>query len=250
MKNNNKKWLLYGFIILAILNIVLLGYIVIGLGGGNVGLSPFPWGDQCNDPNNLLSPCTIGDPVYNTQLQIRGSQIKDYINDHELKILSGSGGVNIKNIKISGIDYTTSPPREVRVDVLVNGTLSILDTLTPSNARTSIAGGAMALSSPSNRSMYITPDFIEFKDFLNNKQMFLSDNGIIFSKDNVFVARFNSNEIRLKSVDNLLGACSNNNIGSIKYGRNTGDIDSHFWACITTTSSSGTISYSWKRLDN
>ena len=121
--NNNPKWLLWGFIILAILNIILLGYIVMGLSGKNVGLSPIvnAGPDLCND-GKPETVCWIGDILGDTQLQIKGSKIREHASDSQLQILSDKAG----GIKLSGIKYNgQNPPTEIPTIVNINGDLSV-----------------------------------------------------------------------------------------------------------------------------
>ncbi|MBS3092006.1 hypothetical protein J4466_01160 [Candidatus Pacearchaeota archaeon] len=127
MANNNQKWLLYGFIILAILNIVLLGYIVMGIGGvslgkGNVGLSPNS-GDDCSGvfSNGI---CLNGDPTDINLLSLGNSQIIGTTDTNTpLKILSGP-----KGIRLAG----KSGNNEIATNVEINGSLSLVgDSLFP-----------------------------------------------------------------------------------------------------------------------
>ncbi|MBI2628799.1 hypothetical protein HYW74_01820, partial [Candidatus Pacearchaeota archaeon] len=78
---NNNKWLLYGFIILAILNIILLGYIVMGLSGKSVGLSPSGPASYCTDTSTGTF-CFIGDKDGPTALELFRSKIIDSGTDY------------------------------------------------------------------------------------------------------------------------------------------------------------------------
>ena len=124
MAVSDKKYkaLMVVVVILVILNVVLFGYILVnsGMFAKEVGLSPFPWADQCNDgkPDTV---CWLGDILGNTQLQIQGSKIKQHSADSQLQILSDKAG----GIKLSGIDYSKSPPGEKPTNVQINGDLAV-----------------------------------------------------------------------------------------------------------------------------
>ena len=120
MANNNQKWLLYGFIILAILNIILLGYIVMGLGGKGVGLSPGLPSAGCSD-TDFSTVCQMGDYGV-AQMFLGKSYIQGIPTGNKLKIsgISGSseGPTNVEingNLKInSPLAQETAPSRRAK----------------------------------------------------------------------------------------------------------------------------------------
>ena len=172
-------------VVLVILNIVLLGYIMMGLSGGNVGLSPFPtsWGDKCND-GNMGIPCKMGDPTKSTQFLLRTSQIRDYYGDQNgdgLKILSGvslGDGSNKKIIKLAGIENGNEVPSAVTVNGFLSATGGIQgDSLAATQALNVGADRLIVSSSGIYSSLLKNPVTNGSYNYL-----FVSANGILVAK--------------------------------------------------------------------
>ncbi|MFA6023190.1 MAG: hypothetical protein WC781_03820 [Candidatus Pacearchaeota archaeon] len=113
MKNNN-NWMMWGFIVLVILNIILIGYIFMGLNKG-VSLSPSGSSSGCTDTNPTTA-CYIGDKDGPTAVQVYRSAIIDAGADY-LSIQTAEP----KGVKISGIN--TKRNLTVNGNLYVNGSI-------------------------------------------------------------------------------------------------------------------------------